>query len=206
MPPEPKTTFEKYLWEDPPKEFPIPEDVVYSLQIPVEIVITCKPRQVFSEARIKAERFKHYFLRRGMTPRDALRYCRINKWSQLMTDKKTEEELKALIDQYGGIPGPLRREMLRAAENKLVMENINGDEKQQRLAADVLKTMRTDPDLGMVGATATVELGPGLKSLFAKLGGAEAPQEQIVDASFEEVPPVKLIEGSADAKPKKKKK
>lgn len=108
-----------------------------------------------------------------------------------MPDEATKEIVEGLVARWSLDPTQ-RAAMVRAAENKLLIENMDkGDKDSQRLVVDVIKSISKDVQVGKEGKTGGqlgAEFGEGLRSV---LQGIELPKEiaaseesQVIDAEF----------------------
>lgn len=175
--------------EPKPAEFVVPEirvkDDAISLDLPsdtaVEVEVTHK-----IEENIKAKRFLELIEGGGLKDWEAARKMgtTLRQIHQDLPDIRTK--VKQLLEK-NSFNSAVRKEMVRAALNHILMENVDGNLKQQKVAISAAKEIAKDPDVGLnvppsvIGVTIDMTALGKLRSDLEPIPGLE----KILDVSPE---------------------
>ncbi len=95
--------------------------------------------------------------------------------TQIMEEQGVRPAVKALLEQFG-FNNAVRKEMVRAALNKIMMENVDSGTKGQKLAIAAAKEIAKDPDVGLNAPPSTIGVQIDMTA-FAKLARNVEPLE-----------------------------
>lgn len=88
----------------------------------------------------------------------------------IMSDSKVRKQIEGLLKDYK-LQADVRRDLVRATTNKIVLENMDGDPTQQKLALDAAKVIAADTEVGINAPPQPgIQINVGnLTSVFAAL-------------------------------------
>lgn len=100
----------------------------------------------------------------------------------LMSDNKIKKQIENLAKNYH-LTADVRRQLVRMSTTKILLDNIEGDTNQQKLALDAAKSIGSDTEVGINAPPQPgIQINVGnLAGLFSSIDIPQEEQETIID-------------------------
>ena len=117
---------------------------------------------------------------------------------QLLKRDGMREAVKKLMEE-GSLPAAVRKQMVRDGLNKIFMQNVEGDLKQQKVALAAAKQIASDPEVGLTAPPTNIGVNIDMRGVMdlmkttVPIEGLEDllkdHQKLITDAEYEDIKP-----------------
>lgn len=161
-------------------DLPMPEDTVpvASGNVPSTDLVLATPKQTRkARAKVKVQTFAK-LVEEGVSPSEAARRAGTSL-STLRNNQETKELVKQLVEGYH-LPAEVRKLTVRAALNRLLVDNISSDDiDQQKVALEAAKMIAKDQEVALEAPQQqVVKIDPALLEVLKDFKPPTLPEDK----------------------------